>query len=352
MDVEQSVSYYRDHYQFYERFTIKVRSLLEELLGTQGISFSTEHRTKDVEHFREKITRPGKSYTDPLHEITDLCGIRIIVRRVSDVDEVIKLIKREFNVDDNNSIYKAEELNVDQFGYTSVHLVVNLNEGRKALTEWKSFELLKVEIQVRTILQHAWAVISYSFDYKVGADIPRDFRRRLFRLSALFELADEELDQLVDGIAEKVASYKASIDVGDTRIELNIDSLRAYVETADEVRYWIEYIKNVVGTDVSGWEDISKDIRIAEFCGLKTIEEIKRVMLAARGWGESFLKEYEEKLAERYKSMTPYTLSGVVSLLIIAANAEKFTDDILQDDFGYGYSPVLEVALKTRGVAR
>jgi GTP pyrophosphokinase len=285
MDIEQSVLQYSERFQVYERFTTKVRGLLEELLRTNEINFSSEHRTKDINHFREKITRPGKSYVNPLNEITDLCGVRIIVRQLADVNKAISIIKNEFKVDDSNSVYKAEELNVDQFGYTSVHLVVNLNVGRAALTEWRQFEGLKIEIQIRTILQHAWAVISHPFDYKVGADIPREFRRRLFRLSALFQLADEELDQLVEDIEEKIADYKASLNKGNAQIELNVDSLRAYMESAREFKYWVDYLRKDLGLPLDKWGDISKTIRITTICKLNTIDDIRRVITSAQSWG-------------------------------------------------------------------
>jgi putative GTP pyrophosphokinase len=355
MDIEQAVDTYRKKYPVYERFTVKVRNLLDELMHSNDINFTIEHRTKELEHFREKITRPGKSYEDPINEITDLSGLRIVVRQLSDVSKVIEIIRSEFSVDDDNSVYKSAELNVDQFGYTSVHLVVGLNTGRASLTEWRSFKELKSEIQVRTILQHAWAVISHTFDYKVDTDIPREFRRQLFRLSALFELADEELDHLVENIQEKIKDYRASLDVGDTKIELNVDSLRTYIETAPESLYWLEYVRNSLEQPVNRWGDLSKSIRLIEACGLKTIEDIKRPLIDAQGWGKDFFSEHFQELIQIYKRKLrdlDLTKNGIIISLIIAANAERLSDEILEKDLGFMHTSILEAALKARGIHR
>jgi putative GTP pyrophosphokinase len=348
MDIEQAVEQYRNTYPQYQRFTNRLQTLLEELLQSEHIKFNLEHRTKDVDHFREKLTRPGKSYSNPVNEITDLCGIRIILYRISDVPSVVSILKKEFCIDDKNSVYKAEELKVDQFGYTSVHLVISLLERRAVLSEWRQFEHFKAEIQVRTILQHAWAVISHEFDYKVGADIPREFRRRLFRLSALFELADEELDHLVNEIQKTIENYKKSLDQGITEIELNVDSLRTYIESAEEVQYWQGQVGRIAGKQPANWGDLSQDIKVAKHCGLTNIEDIKKLLESARGWGEEILEKYYDALTKLHgvpRNRVSPTLDGVVNLLIVASNAKRFTPDILEKEFGYVDSVPLRIIL-------
>ncbi len=74
MDVERAVAQYAERSQLYERFMLRMRTLIEELLNNRGFQFTLEHRTKEAAKFREKITRPGKSYSDPLHEVTGRQG--------------------------------------------------------------------------------------------------------------------------------------------------------------------------------------------------------------------------------------------------------------------------------------
>src|SRR5205085_6657438 len=51
---------------------------------------------------------------------------------------------------------------------------------------------LKVEIQTRSILQHAWAEIEHDIGYKRASGLPSAFQRRFSRLAGLLEMADQE----------------------------------------------------------------------------------------------------------------------------------------------------------------
>ena len=62
--------------------------------------------------------------------------------------------------------------------------------------ELKSFENMRFEIQVRTILQHAWAEIEHDDLYKNPGQIPSSLRRRFFLVSNVLESADNELNEL------------------------------------------------------------------------------------------------------------------------------------------------------------
>ena len=111
-----------------------------------------ESRAKTVESFKGKVEREDKDYTDPLNEITDLSGVRIISYYNSDVDEISNLIRREFEIDEKNSVDKRKIDEEDRFGYQSSHLVVSLSDSRQDLFEWSAFKGLRAEIQVRTVL--------------------------------------------------------------------------------------------------------------------------------------------------------------------------------------------------------
>ena len=63
-------------------------------------------------------------------------------------------------------------------------------------TEWKKFSGIKFEIQIRTVLQHAWSAISHKLEYKTVNDVPKKMRRQLFRISALLEIGDQEFSSL------------------------------------------------------------------------------------------------------------------------------------------------------------
>lgn len=344
MNVEQIIRNFNDRLPVQKEFTKKLEQLIGELLQDANIKFGIESRTKEADHLRQKLVRPGKSYVDPLRDITDLSGIPVVCHRLSDINIAISIIEYQFEIDQTNSVYKVNELKVDQFGYLSIHLVVSLNKARLSLPEWSRFKDYKAEVQLRTILQHAWAVVSHQFDYKVGADIPSEFRRQLYRLAALFEMADEELDRLVSDIARKIQEYKDALIEGKVVLGINVDSLRSYIETSKEVSYWNNFLRTATKHRVESWGDLSRDVRFAEHCGLKSIDDIDKVLSSAHGWGEEFLREYYDYFFA-VNNTTPdkvtTVINGVVAMLLVATFIDKFTPEIMDKQFGWGNSFIL-----------
>jgi putative GTP pyrophosphokinase len=181
------------------------------------------------ERASEKIKRKGGKYADPLRDMTDLVGLRVITYYQEDVEKVGELIRAAFSVDEENSVDKSSDLAPDRFGYASIHYVVSLGADRAELGEWRIFKGTRAEIQVRTVLQHAWAAVNHKLDYKSEGEIPDVLQRRLFRLSALFELADEQFSSIKDARREISESYTTVVKDGNFDLPLNLTSFTAYV---------------------------------------------------------------------------------------------------------------------------
>lgn len=321
----------------YEKLTTKLHALLRDLLASEGIEAVIEARTKSVGSFDEKVSRPGKAYQNPLAEVTDLSGIRLVLRTQSEVDRVRTLIEREFIVDAQSSTRKIEHLAADQFGYLSEHYIIQIGQPRSQLPEWNSITDLHVEIQVRTILQHAWAAVQHSLDYKSEYDIPKQLRRRLFRLSALFELADQELDQISAEARMLFAQYSEQVQSDMEDVDLNTDSLKAYLENSQTVAYWTKFIDGL-GVEVGGVGDISRDIQMARMAGLSTIGEVDKVMRTAKEWGEPYLRDFfRATFGEPVpKGRCSMVKNGVVSIFLIGSFLDVFTEEVLEGQLGWG----------------
>ena len=238
MNKQEAEREYRERYQpLYESLTPRIAQLISDLISDAAIPVSQiEHRVKTIQSFLGKIDR--KNYAKPFDEITDFAGIRIITYYSDDVENVAKVLRNEFEVEEANSSDKVEDLGVDEFGYRSFHLVCALKKPRIELAEWKNVKGLRFEIQIRSVLQHAWAAISHKLDYKSAAQAPREVRRQLFRLSALLELADSEFASVRDRTEVLVDRYRSDVDKGDLFIPLNLDSLEQYLsERFDEAKW-------------------------------------------------------------------------------------------------------------------
>jgi ppGpp synthetase/RelA/SpoT-type nucleotidyltranferase len=222
---------YRESRGIYESLALRLQNLLKEILHAADIDVAQiEARTKRVDSFVEKIQRKDGRYANPMTEMTDLIGLRVLVYYREDVDEVCDVLKQEFSIDRDNSVDKSAALDVDRFGYLSVHYVATLSGTRGKLREWKAFHEIKFEIQVRTVLQHAWAAVNHKLDYKSANAAPARLRRKLFQLSALFELADEQFSLIHRDSLEIAAEYKNKVSGGNFDLPLDVLSLRAYLE--------------------------------------------------------------------------------------------------------------------------
>jgi putative GTP pyrophosphokinase len=177
----------------YEEFGKSLESVLGLLLKAEKIEhLRIEGRTKDRDTFSEKIRRADKAGKyKSIEDMTDLCGIRVVGLYLMDVERVCSVIEANFEMDWANTVDKSKELPSNQFGYTSIQYIVSYSHSRLKLPEFAQFRGLKAEIQVRTVLQHAWAVLDRKYQYQSKEEIPSQVRRKFSRISAFLEAADD-----------------------------------------------------------------------------------------------------------------------------------------------------------------
>lgn len=170
-------------------------------------------RAKTIASFAGKIQRK-KKYLNPLVDMTDLCGARIVCLFESEVQAVCELIRARLGkaIDENNSLDQRALLRAGEFGYRSVHYVIQLRpeERWKGLT--KPMKGKKVEIQVRTRLQHIWSEIGHDRVYKAPHALPESILREVARLAARFESIDEEFERLASLLEDYRAHFGTYLD--------------------------------------------------------------------------------------------------------------------------------------------
>ena len=182
----------------YESLGKKVQQLLTEIIDEFAGSVryhSITYRVKTTESLRRKLLQ--KQYKD-LSEVTDLLGLRVITYFPLAVDIINSTIGELFAIDSLNSVDKRTNDNPAEFGYASLHLVASLSPDRLAHFENKKFAGLKFEIQVRTLLQHAWAEIEHDIVYKPHSMVPTEVKRLFYRMAALLEVADLDFQRASD----------------------------------------------------------------------------------------------------------------------------------------------------------
>lgn len=335
-DGREWIDSYRRRRSEYEEFTRRLHALLRDLLKEDGIDVvQIDARAKEVDSFAEKVRRKQDQYDDPLLDVTDLVGLRVITYYVEDVARVGKIVEREFEVDSANSVDKGHLLGPDQFGYMSVHYVAKLDERRAGLPEWNPFQGMAFEVQIRTALQHAWAAVDHKLRYKTLEDVPDDLKRNLYRLSALFELADEQFAALRDASNRLRKQYKDQVTTGDLGIPVNADSIEAYLRGTSKFDAICTRAAN------AGWgllraeaEDDNRRewarstlLAALQAVKIETIEEFDRLLSNTISENPGFLEEFVKLVR-----VMPDRLLAMIVLHEKAASKGKVTR-VLSDKF-------------------
>lgn len=216
----------------YERLGANTIQAIEGFLSSEEITYlNVSYRIKEFKSFFEKIGR--KQYTEPFDETEDFCGIRIICYYNQDIQKIKQIIKDEFEIIRNED--KSSILKVSEFGYRSTHYIVKIKKEWLGAPNYRGLENLKIEIQVRTILMHTWAEIEHKLNYKKEIEIPDEFIRKLYWLSAKFEEADYHFENLkldIDNYRKKLQIEIEVEEEGAFQLhqKVNIDSLNVFLD--------------------------------------------------------------------------------------------------------------------------
>ena len=228
---------YQRQLSLFADFASCVKSILQDCLRVRNIQIaSLEARAKAVDHFGAKAALPRESdsnqprYPNPMEDITDLAGIRVLTFFPNTVTQISEAIEDEFKVRERTD--KSELLwQEERFGYQSIHLLVQLSNARVALAEYARYKAMVAEIQVRTILQHAWAEIEHDIQYKSSVAMPSAIRRRFMSLAGLLEIADREFQAIQTEDERARQEARDSVAKGQlSGLELTPDALKAYLD--------------------------------------------------------------------------------------------------------------------------
>lgn len=163
-------AYEREHFACYQSFAESVRVILESAIAmADGVPRpqSIQARAKTPTSLKKRLLETDQLDADVQVVRKDLAGVRIIFYTNTDVDRFLNsgLVFGNFSVDSastkiHHPVEKGESL------YRAIHYIITLNETRAALAEYQLFAGMRCEIQIQTILVHAWAETSHDIIYK------------------------------------------------------------------------------------------------------------------------------------------------------------------------------------------
>lgn len=174
---------------------------IEDLLADAGVTYDrVTARLKDWPSLKAKARKKGPDgeflYPEPWTDIHDLIGVRVTTFHSTEIPVAIGVLQQSFTVE--RSVDKTAETRVaGGFGYGSHHLILTVDENSSDIEELTPYRGVSFEVQVRTVLQHAWAEFEHDIRYKRGGEDLDPRVDRAFTLAAgLIELADQQFDQI------------------------------------------------------------------------------------------------------------------------------------------------------------
>ena len=184
--------------------TTRIEILNEEL--------QEEHRYNPIEHIKgriktpesivKKLKRHGVESTleNMIEYCHDIAGLRIICSFTSDIYKIAEMISAQNDI----TVLSVKDyiVNPKQSGYKSYHMIV-------AIPVYMSnrCELVKVEVQIRTVAMDFWASLEHKINYKFEGNAPDRISLELIECSDMVSQLDAkmlELNNEIQAISEQM----------------------------------------------------------------------------------------------------------------------------------------------------
>ena len=210
---------YRENLPRFLEVKEEILSSLKSTFDEAGLLLAgLESRVKTESSLAGKLELKGQKYKT-LADITDIIGLRIITFYIDDVDKVASAVERLFTVDWENSVDKRKVHEIDSFGYLSLHYICSRPDFP-----------YRFEIQMRTVLQHAWANMNHDTGYKSGVEVPKRYLRNLSRLAGMLELVDEQFSLIRSELTDYRRKVQALVASGNLdEVPLDGDTFRSFL---------------------------------------------------------------------------------------------------------------------------
>ena len=214
---------YVESLKLYEEYATRIRNLIQDLIELEGVEFYA------IEGWAEppaELLRILSAIEEKDLSGIDLVTIRVLLRFPEDVLRIEEVIRAEFDIDSTRSVPSSGLEDPYRFGYPAVVYVLSLSESRSGLREWAKYKDLSFRLELRTMLQEAWATIFPKVNQTVGTLSEKKLTRELVLLAALLEKADQGFLSLRNEIKDEALLIPPSGNPGPKKSEsINAEQL-------------------------------------------------------------------------------------------------------------------------------
>ena len=324
-----------------------------EIDYTWVISFTED--PDDVADALNRAQRAGKALVNPLESSLRFAGVSIAVENPVLLPEIGDLVLREFAVERDGSLSvedaaaRNERLHrradTNTLAYEFPYYLVSLDERRLELAEWSRFAGLKVRIEIKTLLQDAWADVIDELPSDSAAWYPDEVSEVLRRSARSLSAVDAELAEADRTIPRLVAEYEEAVAAGDAQLPVNGMTLLAYLRASELVASLVELAEEV-GLEpepdyVLGWAEVEDLLWLLRAANVDTVAELEDFLQQATPRARGTLTELARVAKDRDFTLYASADHVVEFLWLVLRRADGETISLLR------YLPDIEYALNT-----
>lgn len=212
-----------------------IMQVLKPLDDENKVKIKPHFRIKEEWSFVSKCLYRNKNYKDPMIDVEDKIGTRVVLLKSSDVYECAQLLlnHKGWHVKTTKNLKELIEDKPKEFDYQSVHLVV----WPMAQSDFKCDpNNLTCEIQLRTLLQHAFAEISHDSTYKGPYKNDKEIIRYLSKSIALMEVTDDyflDIFEMISDETRKFANFHKELVKLYLQFDSSFDANKRDIELVD-----------------------------------------------------------------------------------------------------------------------
>jgi putative GTP pyrophosphokinase len=188
---------YREHADTYDKLLYELHRRLRSSLANCGLHSTLKYRVKSFDSYYAKLLRILRSNPNPGDSVTvtDIIAMRVVCPFLEDVALTERCLRSQFAVSEVDR--KGAEFSVREFGYESIHCLIAVPED--LLESFHIASPFECEVQIRTILQDAWAEVEHELVYKADfTPFDEAVQRKLAALNANLSLSDITFQEIRD----------------------------------------------------------------------------------------------------------------------------------------------------------
>lgn len=233
---------YKQEKKVMESVLANMLGLIQEKISAEGLFPAYKHRLKAFQSFfskKIKFARDASIQGSVPQPISDIIAVRVVCPFISDIERVEKILAENFEIQELER--KGFDRSFKEFGYESIHLLLVIPDNILASCTFINPPVC--EVQIRTILQDAWAEVEHELVYKAEfTPFDDPMKRKLAALNANLTLSDmlfQEIrdyqHQLTNELAKRRVAFFRKIEDSidkDMYKSINPDSKAAEVQLA------------------------------------------------------------------------------------------------------------------------